>query len=78
MTSLTGEAGEAFRFDAAAVGSGCIAERRALDALAKVEPLTPFLRFGETVTLEARAAVGDTPLFGRLHQRVVRGASAGR
>lgn len=48
------------------VGSTCLSERRAIDAIAG-RAMTPFLRFGDRVTMHA----GE--LFGRIDQRVVQG-----
>ena len=62
--------GTVSNFDAARVGSGCIAERRALDALEAGRPPTPYLRFGERVRLEAVDGAGRS-VFGLLDQRVV-------
>lgn len=50
----------------AEVGSTCLSERRAIDAIAG-RPMTPFLGFGDRVTMRA----GDT--FGRIEQQVVQG-----
>lgn len=52
--------------DHAQVGSTCLSERRAIDAIAG-RPLTPFLGFGDRVTMQA----GD--VFGRIEQQVVPG-----
>lgn len=57
--------------DAASVGSGCIAERRALESLSKPPQPTPYLQFGERVRLEAFDANGRS-LFGAIDQVVVR------
>lgn len=54
--------------DAAEVGSGCIAERRALDTLAGRE-LTSYLCEGEKVGIELRDLVG-MPALGRIEQQV--------
>lgn len=54
--------------DAAQVGSGCIAERRALDALAGSPP-TPYLRSGERIRLECLDGTGSS-IFGALDQVV--------
>jgi fumarylacetoacetate (FAA) hydrolase len=54
--------------DAETVGSACLSERRALDAIAGRSP-TDFLRFGDRVTMEARTLDGE-PLFGALDQSV--------
>lgn len=54
--------------DYAEKGSSCLSERRAIDAIAG-RPLTPFMRFGDHVRMEAR--VGETTPFGIIEQRVV-------
>ena len=59
--------------DAARVGSGCIAERRALDTLAGA-PTTPYLRSGERIRLECLDAASTT-IFGVVDQ-IVRVAEA--
>jgi len=56
--------------DAETVGSACISERRALDAIAGRAP-TGFLRFGDHIVMEARGHGGE-PLFGSIEQEVVR------
>jgi fumarylacetoacetate (FAA) hydrolase len=50
------------------VGSSCLSERRAIDAIAG-RPLTPFLRSGDRVRMEAK--VNGKPLFGVIDQAVV-------
>lgn len=60
--------GTVSNFNAEEVGSGCIAERRALDAIAG-GALTPYLEPGEMVALEARNAAGAS-IFGRVEQYV--------
>ncbi|WP_242151842.1 fumarylacetoacetate hydrolase family protein [Sphingomonas sp. BAUL-RG-20F-R05-02] len=52
----------------AEVGSSCLSERRAIDTIAG-RPLTPFLRFGDRVRMEAR--VNGQPIFGVIDQRVI-------
>lgn len=52
-------------------GSACIAERRALETLAGGEPVTPFLKFGDSVRIEMFDAAGNS-LFGAIAQRVAR------
>lgn len=52
------------------VGSSCIAERRGIEMLDHGEPVTGFMKFGDRVRMECRAADG-TPLFGVIDQRVV-------
>lgn len=51
-------------------GSACIAERRAIEAIANGEPKTPFMKFGDRVRMEARWQGG--PVFGAIEQRVLR------
>lgn len=51
-------------------GSACIAERRAIEAIAHGEPRTPFMKFGDRVRMEA--CHRDAPVFGAIDQRVVR------
>lgn len=65
--------GTVSNLDAAKVGSGCIAERKALDALEGGRPSTSYLRFGERVRLEAVDSAGQS-VFGILDQQVVRRA----
>lgn len=62
--------GTVSNFDAATVGSGCIAERKALDEFAPTEAVTPYLRFGERVRIEALDGAGRS-VFGAIAQRVV-------
>lgn len=52
------------------VGSACISERRAIEMIAHGAPKTGFMRFGDRIRMEARAADGS-PLFGAIDQRVV-------
>lgn len=52
------------------VGSSCIAERRGIEMLDHGAPKTGFMRFGDTVHMEARAADGSAP-FGKIDQRVI-------
>jgi len=51
------------------VGSACIAERRAIEAIEQGGPKTPFMKFGDRVRMEARWQ--DKPVFGAIDQRVV-------
>lgn len=53
------------------VGSSCIAERRGIEIVDEGEPKTGFMKFGDTVRMEARTADGRTP-FGAIDQKVVR------
>jgi fumarylacetoacetate (FAA) hydrolase len=54
-----------------AAGSACLAEVRVIEMIDHGAPQTPFMRFGDRVTMEAR--LPDGPLFGRIDQRVVQG-----
>lgn len=56
------------------VGSACISERRAIEMVAYGAPQTGFMRFGDRIRMEARAADGS-PLFGAIDQRVVQGSA---
>lgn len=53
------------------VGSSCISERRGIEMVDTGEPITPFMSFGDIVTMEARTA-DDGIVFGAIHQRVIR------
>jgi fumarylacetoacetate (FAA) hydrolase len=52
------------------VGTACIAEKRALEAIAGGEPATPFLKFGDRVRIEMLDAENNS-LFGAIEQQVV-------
>jgi len=54
----------------AEVGSSCISEVRAIEMIAGGKPETGFMRFGDRVRMEARAADGSAP-FGAIDQRIV-------
>lgn len=51
-------------------GSSCIVERRMLEILERGEPSTPYLRFGDRVTIEMKQ--DGRSVFGRIDQRVVK------
>ena len=53
------------------VGSSCIAERRGIEVLDLGEAKTAFMKFGDTVKMEAHTQDGRAP-FGAIDQRVVR------
>jgi fumarylacetoacetate (FAA) hydrolase len=57
--------------DYARVGSSCISERRAIEIIADGKPRTEFMRFGDTVRMEAQDRDGRTP-FGAIQQKVAR------
>jgi fumarylacetoacetate (FAA) hydrolase len=52
------------------VGSSCIAERRGIEIVDQGGPKTEFMKFGDTVRMEARTADGRSP-FGAIDQKVV-------
>jgi fumarylacetoacetate (FAA) hydrolase len=54
------------------IGSSCIAERRGIEILDEGAARTGYMKFGDTVRMEARGADG-APLFGEIAQRVVKG-----
>lgn len=53
------------------VGSSCIAERRGIEIVDTGAPTTDFMKYGDTVRMEARLPDGRTP-FGALEQKVVK------
>jgi fumarylacetoacetate (FAA) hydrolase len=54
------------------IGSSCIAERRGIEMLDEGAPRTAYMRFGDTIRMEARLPDGGV-LFGAIDQRVVMG-----
>lgn len=52
-------------------GASCLAEKRMLEQIESGSPRTPFLRFGDRVSIEMRDANGAN-IFGTLDNRVVR------
>jgi fumarylacetoacetate (FAA) hydrolase len=52
-------------------GASCLAEKRTLEQLESGKPQTPFLKFGDRVSIEMRGADGQN-IFGTLDNRVVR------
>ncbi|MFA9219352.1 MAG: fumarylacetoacetate hydrolase family protein [Sphingomonadaceae bacterium] len=57
-----------------AAGSACIAERRVIEMIDHGEASTSFMRFGDRVRMEARAAGATSGPFGVIEQRVVAAA----
>ena len=57
-----------------AVGSSCIAERRAIETLDEGAARTPFMSFGDRVRMQARFDDGREGPFGAIDQRVVQRA----
>lgn len=54
----------------AQVGSSCISERRAIEIIAAGKPSTGFMRFGDTVRMEALTGDGRA-IFGAIEQTVI-------
>jgi fumarylacetoacetate (FAA) hydrolase len=54
-------------------GSSCLAEKRTLEQIEHGAPRTPFLQFGDRVSIEMFDAAGKS-IFGALENQVVRGA----
>ncbi|HEX3809777.1 MAG TPA: fumarylacetoacetate hydrolase family protein [Rhizomicrobium sp.] len=52
-------------------GSACLAERRTLEQIEKGAPVTPFMKFGDRVSIEMFDAGGHS-IFGAIDQKVVR------
>ncbi len=50
-------------------GSSCLAEKRVLEIIKDGKPVTPFMKFGDTVRIEMLDAAGQT-LFGAIEQKV--------
>lgn len=55
------------------VGYSCIAEIRTIETINDGKPSTPFMQFGDTVSIEMQDAQGAS-IFGRIHQEVVKAA----
>jgi len=51
-------------------GSSCLAERRMIEKIDTGNITTPFLKHGDTVTIEMFDSRGRS-IFGRIHQKVV-------
>ncbi len=52
-------------------GSGCIAEVRTIETIEQGGPKTPFMKFGDRVTIEMKDAAGAS-IFGAIDQKIVR------
>ncbi|MFZ5657231.1 MAG: fumarylacetoacetate hydrolase family protein [Pseudomonadota bacterium] len=52
-----------------ALGASCFAERRTVETLEHGKPLTPFMKFGDTVRIEMRDRDGRD-IFGAIEQRI--------
>ncbi len=57
-------------------GASCLAEQRTVETLAGGKPVTPFLKFGDTVRIEITDAAGHS-VFGAIEQVIVRQAPRG-
>jgi fumarylacetoacetate (FAA) hydrolase len=57
-------------------GSACIAERRVIEKIDHGEIRTSFMRFGDSVRMQAKSADGRDGPFGAIEQRVVAAAAA--
>ncbi len=53
------------------LGASCFAERRTVETLETGKPVTPFMRFGDTVRIEMKARDGED-IFGAIEQRIER------
>lgn len=58
-------------------GSACLAERRVIEILDHGTPRTPFMRFGDTVRMQARWPDGRDGPFGVVQQKVVPSTAGG-
>ena len=52
-------------------GYSCIAEKRAIETIEGGKPVTGFMKFGDTIRIEAKGKDGQS-VFGAIEQRVVR------
>ena len=55
-------------------GYSCIAEARAVETIKSGKPLTPFMKFGDTIRIEMFDAAGAS-IFGAIDQKVVKYAA---
>ena len=53
-------------------GSSCLAEIRMLETIESGKPITPFMRFGDTVRIEMLDDKGQS-IFGAIEQTAVKG-----
>jgi fumarylacetoacetate (FAA) hydrolase len=53
------------------VGSACIAERRGIETVDRGKPVTPYMKFGDTVRIEVLDSESRS-IFGAIEQRIVR------
>ncbi|GAB3098570.1 fumarylacetoacetate hydrolase family protein [Lysobacter terrae] len=53
------------------LGASCFAERRTVETLEHGKPLTPFMKFGDTVRIEMKSRDGGD-IFGAIEQRIER------
>ena len=53
------------------LGASCFAERRTVETLETGKPITPFMKFGDTVRIEMKARDGGD-IFGAIEQRIER------
>jgi fumarylacetoacetate (FAA) hydrolase len=56
-------------------GCSCIAEIRAIETIKQGKPVTPFMRFGDTIRIDMQDAAGAS-IFGAIEQKVVKYAGA--
>lgn len=55
-------------------GYSCIAEKRAIEMIENGKPKTAFMKFGDTIRIEARGKDGQS-VFGAINQKVVTAAA---
>jgi fumarylacetoacetate (FAA) hydrolase len=56
-------------------GCSCIAEIRAIETIKHGKPVTPFMRFGDTIRIDMQDEAGAS-IFGAIEQKVVKDAGA--
>lgn len=57
-------------------GYSCIAELRTIETIEQGEPKTPFMRYGDRVSMEMKDRSGAS-IFGRIDQQVVPASAGG-
>ncbi len=53
------------------LGASCLAEKRVLEIIASGQPTTPFMSFGDTISIEMLDTEGQS-IFGRIEQVIER------
>jgi fumarylacetoacetate (FAA) hydrolase len=57
------------------LGASCLAEKRVLEIISNGKPVTPFMRFGDTIRIEMLDTHGQS-IFGAIKQVICQSESA--